>query len=178
MNVPEINQLLTDNYHELSGLFEKRKPEFYNYSPEPGKWTAGQHIVHLVQSTKPLLRAVSLPAFILKWKFGKSNRSVRDYDTVVRRYKEKLQSSPDIVSPFSRNMPEINIQQVNEWLNQLKIFNTKLIDRSLRFSVSELDTIILPHPLMGKMILREMLMWNAYHIAHHVEILKDKYLKI
>jgi hypothetical protein len=176
MNVLEINHLLKANYLELSGLFKNRKPEFYEYSPEPGKWTAGQHIVHLVQSTKPLLKAVSFPAFILKWKFGKSNRSVRDYHIIVESYLEKLESASDIVSPFSKNMSEIKSYQIDEWLHQLYELNTKLSAKSLRFSESELDTIILPHPLMGKMILREILMWNAYHTAHHVQILKNKYL--
>jgi len=28
---------------------------------------------------------------------------------------------------------------------------------------------------MGKMPVRELLMWTAYHIEHHTQTLKDKY---
>jgi hypothetical protein len=44
-----------------------------------------------------------------------------------------------------------------------------------KFSEQDLDTLLVAHPLMGKMTLREMLMWNAYHTKHHELVLRDKY---
>ena len=42
----------------------------------------------------------------------------------------------------------------------------------LKFSVSDLDTYLLPHPLLGKMTIREISLWTAYHTEHHYKILK------
>jgi len=36
-----------------------------------------------------------------------------------------------------------------------------------KHSESELDQMILPHPLLGKLTLREMACFAAYHVAHH-----------
>jgi hypothetical protein len=139
------------------------------------KWTAGQHVVHLVQSEATLLKALAMPMFLLKWKFGKSNRPSRTFEEVVHRYNEKLRQAGNVVSPFSKNMPEVNSNNLKSWLDKLKSLNDKLNQKTKALHEKELDTVILPHPLMGKLILREMLMWNAYHTAHHLNILKEKY---
>ena len=39
--------------------------------------------------------------------------------------------------------------------------------RADSFSEKQLDTFILPHPLLGKLTLREMLYFTIYHAEHH-----------
>ncbi|QLH34686.1 MAG: DinB family protein [Cyclobacteriaceae bacterium] len=39
-----------------------------------------------------------------------------------------------------------------------------------RFSEAELDLYILPHPLLGKLTLREMIYFTCYHVQHHQEL--------
>ena len=36
----------------------------------------------------------------------------------------------------------------------------------------QLDHYLLPHPLLGKITLREMLFFSAYHIQHHTKFWK------
>ncbi len=43
----------------------------------------------------------------------------------------------------------------------------KLCKRMNKYSEEELDKYILPHPLMGKVTLREMLYFTIYHVQHH-----------
>lgn len=62
MENKEITALLKANESLLSALFDETSPEFWVIKPE-GKWTAGQHVIHLVQSSKPLLKALQLPNF-------------------------------------------------------------------------------------------------------------------
>ncbi|NBX80802.1 MAG: DinB family protein, partial [Flavobacteriales bacterium] len=40
------------------------------------------------------------------------------------------------------------------------------------FTEDDLDKYVLPHPLLGKLTLREMLCFTIYHVKHHVEIIK------
>ena len=81
-----------------------------------------------------------------------------------------------MVGPFSRNMPDSLANEAEKYLSQLHELNQKLNKATLKLSEKQLDTILLPHPLMGKMTLREILMWNAYHTLHHINVLKAKYL--
>ncbi len=175
MNPSEINKLLKENTSKLASLFEKQAQNWVVKAPE-GKWTSGQHVAHLVQSTEPLLKALGYPSFILKWKFGKNNRENRDFQTIVNRYNEKLANvAGGMSSPFSINMPIVDSNNINTWLDRLSQLNDKLSARILKKSDKNLDEILIPHPLMGRMTLREILMWNAYHTEHHYNILQSKY---
>ena len=142
-----------------------------------GKWTTGQQAMHLLQSIKPLNDALSMPKFILKFRFGKANREVRDYDTIVKRYQERLVDAQGMTFKGSQNMKVPTLQDKQYILNRLQVENKKLQYKTLkRWSDKQLDTYILPHPLMGKMPVREIIMWTAYHVEHHTKILQEKYL--
>jgi hypothetical protein len=172
----EICQLLKTNENQLFDLFASQPLNFWEMRPE-GKWTAGQHVIHLVQSTEQLLKALKLPDFFLKWKFGTNNRSNRSYAEIIEKYKEKLTAvSPSAVSPFSRNMPDSPATERHEWLSRLSALHVKVNKLTEKLSDKQMDTILLPHPLMGRMTLREILMWNAYHLEHHIAVLNKKYI--
>lgn len=172
----EITHLLKENEKSLLQLFEERDQAFWVKQPD-GKWSAGQHVIHLVQSSKPLLKALQLPNFIIKWRFGKSNRPSRSYVDVINRYNEKLSAvGTGVVGPFSRVMPTSQPSESIKWLSEISDLNTKINKLTLGYSKKSLETLLLPHPLMGKMTLNEILMWNAYHTEHHVNVLKQKYI--
>jgi hypothetical protein len=44
-----------------------------------------------------------------------------------------------------------------------------------RFTEDDLERYILPHPLLGKITLREMMYFTAYHVEHH-QALTDRNL--
>ena len=44
-----------------------------------------------------------------------------------------------------------------------------------RIADRNLDTLVLPHPVMEKMSIREILLWTAYHIEHHINQLEENY---
>jgi len=60
-------------------------------------------------------------------------------------------------------------------LDRLQVEIKKLEYKTRKISDKNLDTVILPHPLMGKMIVREIIMWSAYHIEHHTKQLIENY---
>ena len=52
---------------------------------------------------------------------------------------------------------------------------TRMIKRIESWSrEKQLDHFLLPHPLLGKITLREMLFFSAYHIQHHTKLLEDR----
>jgi len=52
--------------------------------------------------------------------------------------------------------------------NEMKWLFSKLD----KFTENELDRYILPHLLLGKLTLREMLFFTIYHIEHHEKLIK------
>ena len=174
MHKEEIANLLEEKHQNLFNWLEQQDSERWETGPED-KWTTGQHTLHLLQSIKPLNLALSLPKFILKFKFGKANRDVRDFETVKNRYLQRLEEAKGITFKGSRNMKVPRLKEKQYILNRLKTESKKLQYKTKKWSDKDLDTYILPHPLMGKMPVRELLMWTSYHVEHHTNTLNEKY---
>ena len=172
MNKKDIIALLDQKHKELLHWIEDNGEKYWNYGPE-GKWTTGQHVIHLVQSLQPTNSVLAIPKVALKLKFGKANRPARSYDQVKERYLEKLAKNRAVVSPFSEKMPDTPVSGKAEWIEKLKKEKDKtikLIDK--KWSEKDLDTCLIPHPLMGRMVVREFLLWTAYHTHHHLNLIK------
>jgi hypothetical protein len=174
MDKEEIAELIDAKHSELIHWLEQQPNESWTQGPE-GKWTQGQQALHLLQSIVPLNNALSLPKFLIRYKFGKANRSVRDYNTVVNRYQERLKDAKGKTFKGSQNMKVPTINEKQYILNRLQTESKKLQYKTKKISDKNLDKLILPHPLMGKMPIREIIMWTAHHVEHHTEILKTKY---
>lgn len=174
MEKEAIAQLLETSYNDVINWFQNQEDTQWETGPE-GKWTSGQQAMHLLQSIKPLNNALSLPKFVLKYKFGKANRAVRDYETVCARYNERLKDAQGKTYKGSQNMGVPKLKDKQYLLNRLQVEQKKLQSKTLRFKDKDLDTLILPHPLMGKMPVREIIMWSAYHVKHHTDTLKNHY---
>jgi hypothetical protein len=111
----------------------------------------------------------------VRYKYGKTNRPVRDYDTIIKRYKERLTEANGKTFKPSQNMKVPNLADKHYLINRLQTESKKLQYKTVRISDKNLDTLVLPHPLMGKMPVREIIMWSAYHVEHHLETLKNHY---
>ncbi len=175
MEKESIAHLLDERHQNLIRWLENQDNEKWEQGPQ-GKWTTGQVALHLLQAIKPLNTALSLPKFFLRYKFGKANREVRDYDTVVQRYQERLKNVPQgaTFGP-SRNMKVPKLTDKQYLLNRLQMESKKLQYKTRKMSDKHLDNLILPHPLMGKMLVREILMWTSYHVEHHTNQLIHNY---
>ncbi|MBT8375711.1 MAG: DinB family protein [Bacteroidia bacterium] len=174
MTKDDIILLLDDKYTDLIKWLQNQPNDKWITGPE-GKWTMGQQALHLLQSTVPLNNALSLPKFILRLKFGKANRAVRPYEEVVKRYHEKLEKAKGKTYKGSENMRIPSLKDKQFILDRLQVEQKKLQYKTKKLSNKQLNQLILPHPLMGKMPLRELIMWSAYHVEHHTETMKSNY---
>ncbi|MDY2586866.1 DinB family protein [Winogradskyella aquimaris] len=174
MDRKDIADLIDTKHSELIQWLEAQPLESWTQGPQ-GKWTQGQQALHLLQSIIPLNNALSLPKFLIRYKFGKANRPVRDYDSIVNRYHERLKGARGKTFKGSQNMKVPTVNEKQYILNRLQTESKKLQYKTKKISDKNLDKLILPHPLMGKMPIREIIMWTAYHVEHHTENLKTKY---
>lgn len=174
MDKEAITELLEEKHNTLLNWLNRQEEDDWEAGPE-GKWTTGQQALHLLQSIKPLNFAMSLPRFVLKYKFGKANRDVREYDAVIQRYKDRLEEHKGATYGPSANMKVPPLKDKKYIINRLTVESKKLQYKTKHWKDKDLDGLILPHPLMGKMPVREMLMWTAYHVEHHTNSLLNDY---
>ena len=137
-----------------------------------GKWSAGQNLDHLIRSIKPLVQLYGLPKIILRWGFGKANRPSKSFEALVEKYKLKL-SGGGIAG--GRFLPApVPFDQKQKLIVKYDHLKNSLVKKIHKWKEPELDEYILPHPLLGKVTLREMLFFTIYHNEHHLLLLQQR----
>ena len=134
------------------------------------KWSAGLQMDHIYRAIKPLVQALNLPHFVLKLLFGKANRTSKSYKDLVNKYLQKLETGGRATGRFVPK--EILFKQKESLKRNLQKVSEKLVAQVNKLSEAELDNLIIPHPLLGKITLREMMYFTIYHVEHHEEITK------
>ncbi len=134
----------------------------------PEKWSAGQQMEHIQLAVKPLNLAFWLPKFVLKMNFGTANRASRTYEGLVEKYNQKLASGGRASRPFvPKSVP---LSRRNEVLKSYEKTIQKFLKRVAKLNESDLDLYVIPHPLLGKLTLREMLYFTLHHVEHHAQM--------
>ena len=137
------------------------------------KWTSGQQLRHILMSVEPLNMALRLPKFQLKMMFGKANREARDFDAVKKRYYERLAEGGKASKEY---IPKtVEPKDKAGLLEDIAKNRDKLIKAIGKWKEEDLDAFILPHPLMGKMPVREILFFTVFHTEHHYKKLQEDY---
>ena len=162
MKKSELKDRLTTNHNSFTGFISTLSDILVNHSM-PGKWTPIQQLSHIEKSVSPVKLAFSLPKFLLPLIFGKAKRPSVSYDELVLKYKGKLAAGGKSTTRFlpDTTCDRKDLQAVLD--RHVRVLNNK-IDR---FTEEELDKYILPHPLLGKVTLREMIYFTIYHVEHH-----------
>lgn len=167
----EIRKALDEKVNAFNNYIIPLNKEQLEATPG-NKWSAGQNLDHLIRSIRPLQLAYSLPRFMLSLMFGKANRPSKTFDELVEKYNSRLSTGGRASGQF---IPKAIVFEQKELL--LKKYNKhkeKLISKIAKISEEDLDKYILPHPLLGKITLREMLFFTIHHNVHHLELLKAR----
>jgi hypothetical protein len=171
MTKPEIIQQLHFYHQHFIDKIHDLPADAFLYSRN-NKWTAGQQLDHICRSIKPVAMAFGLPAFVLRLLFGKANRPSRIYDALIEKYTMKLAAGGRASGRFIPK--EIGFNDRDRLVKRLQFTVSRLENRIGRYSEEELDTYILPHPLLGKLTLREMLYFCIYHVQHHEKLIWEQ----
>lgn len=136
------------------------------------KWTPGQQLEHIRKSVAPVALAFRLPRFLLKYQFGVTNRPSRSYVALVARYLKALDGAT-AVAPKQFQPPAVPFGSRQKHMQAYENVVQKLIKVAQKCSEKDLDFYVLPHPLIGKLTLREMLFFCIYHVQHHHKITQE-----
>jgi hypothetical protein len=96
---------------------------------------------------------------------GKSNREGRSYDELIERYQAKLANGSKASGAFIPN--KVDLKKGQKLKEKLKNEVLNLCLSIEKISEEDLDYYVLPHPILGKLTLREMLYFTIYHVKHH-----------
>jgi hypothetical protein len=169
MNKSAIIQSLQTNHQQFVDYIQSLNTDEFLYRKE-NKWSAGQHADHIVRSIRPVNMALGLPKIAPRLLFGKSNRPSRTFDGLVEKYQDKLAKGGQASGRFVPK--EITPQEKPLLPKAIMHYTNELCKKVEKLSEEELDTYLLPHPLLGKLTFREMLYFTAYHAEHHHLIAK------
>lgn len=164
MEITALHQLLLTNHQRFAEYIRSLSDEQFLLERN-GKWTPAQQLHHIVRSVQPVNLAFGLPAFLPRLLFGKANRASRTYENLIAKYHDKLAAGGRASGRFVP--PPTNLQQREKLLENLDKQVRQLTHKVANYPESKLDVLLLPHPLLGKLTLREMLYFTAYHVEHH-----------
>lgn len=161
---PEILQKLSEEFSIIEETLRKiNNVDFY--VRKDNKWSIAENCKHLSLSVKPLNMAFSLPNFALLF-FGKLNRPSRNYEEMVLEYHQKLAEGAVATPQFIPK--EISVENKKEDLIQeFKKINDSFLIKVEDFEEEDLDKYLIPHPILGKLTIREMLYFTICHTLHH-----------
>ncbi|MBT8233502.1 MAG: DinB family protein [Saprospiraceae bacterium] len=174
MEKPEIFKQLNISFEKLIYWLDNHPQHKFSEVIIEGKWTAGQHIQHLLQSTKPVNTIMKMPKLFLRYKWGTCNRPERTFDALVNKYETKLSKNTQ-PGPKRFQPPIVSAAQKSAIIEKLDSERHKMIRIASKWSEKALSKYVIPHPLLGKLSVREMLYFTILHTDHHRLILKKKY---
>ncbi len=152
----------------ITAMFEETPAEkiFAKHGP---KWSPAENLEHLIRSIVPFTKGLQMPKTVLKLSFGKAANPSRSYVEIVKTYKAALEKG---VEARGRYLPDsgssaFDDSAKNELVQSWKSAEEEMGKMIAKWSETDLDKYRLPHPVLGKLTVREMLFFMLYHNFHH-----------
>ncbi len=157
---------------DAGARFLRRLPGEAFFAAQGDRWSPAEHTRHLAKSARALLPALRLPPWIVSPVFGRASRPSRDFVTLRDEYHRRLaaggQAGRFAPSPQS---PPADLEAGRETVvARWRASADALRALAARWREPALDRCRLPHPLLGKLTVREMLSFMLYHDAHHLRL--------
>jgi hypothetical protein len=170
MNKQALKVLLENSFTEFSTFIDTLSDHRFVVSPE-GKWSAGQQMDHLVRSARPVNTALGLPKIFLRF-FGRPVARSRSYEQIRDTYRTVLTQGGVASRPYIP--PVTEAEERGPIILQFTQQKDKMIQLLDKWTEDELDKYQVPHPLLGKLTVREVLYFTAYHNNHHLHVLQQR----
>ena len=173
MNLDDITRQLRLTTNDFISFCNPIRDDLFFFKP-PDTWSIAQNVKHLSISVSRTHLAYNLPKFILKLLVGKPNRISRTYEELVEKYKAKLKQGGKASGPFIPKKIPAGTDKAF-LLNQFAAAVESLaVSIEKKWTDPQLDNYLAPHPLLGKITLRELGYFTIHHTSHHLEIIKAR----
>jgi uncharacterized damage-inducible protein DinB len=163
-----FSALRESNQRAESWFLEIPPSDFFNR--QGVAWSPSDNLDHMIKAVKPITKALKLPKITLQAMFGKPEKPSVTYEELCRIYREAIaqggQASgrylPEQMSPVDDGE-----EQKKNLLAEWRDASGELVSTAEKWQENDLDQYQLPHPLLGKLTIREMLYFVIYHNLRH-----------
>lgn len=134
-------------------------------------WSPADNVRHLTSSMRAVTRGMRMPRLFLLVAFGRSTSPSRPFATVREVYRARLAhgASAGRFAPRPRDAAVDPHAERARIMSEHAMAVTALCDVVAQWPEAALDARRLPHPLLGPLTVREMLLFTVYHNRHHLE---------
>ena len=157
-----VQTAISTHLNSISDLLLAQSEEMLN-APQNGKWTIAEHAIHLNKSVAPINMAMGLPKLTL-FVFGKVSFS-RSFEEIRQNYISCLSTGAKATKAYipigGKNYEKDRL------ISDLRSNYDTYLKRIMNWNDADLDIYRLPHPILGKLTMREMAFFTQYHLEHH-----------
>jgi len=161
-------------HHQVAAYFLSLPLDNF-FKSSANKWSPAENLLHLIKSVKPVAMAMKKPRLLLTILFGKPKIASRRFEQIQETYERTLANGGKASGRFIPSIQEIPPhpeQHRNSLVQKWNATGENLIAILRRWQDENLDKNFLPHPLLGKLTIREMLFFTLYHDLHHMNNLR------
>ncbi len=137
------------------------------------RWSPGDHVRHLAKSDFAIAKGLTVPRFMLRVAFGSPRAESRRFLTLIDAYRAALsaggQAGP--FAPEAKPLPPDLDGYRREVIDRWCMAHAEVVAGARRWDEAALDRYAIKHPLLGRLTVREMLMFAHYHESHHLNLL-------
>jgi len=162
---PEIKVALQASFQEVTSIVTTISDDIF-FKKNNDKWSIAQNLDHLILSTKPLASGLKRPKFFFR-AFGTAKKESKTFEEIVATYNEALVTGNPTNNPFLSEDVESTSRE--QYLSNWKMIGEKFQERLDLWSEKDLDKYRVPHPLLGKLTIREMMFFTINHNFHHLK---------
>jgi uncharacterized damage-inducible protein DinB len=134
------------------------------------EWSASDNVDHLIKSHKPIATALKLPKITLRALFGKPEKASMTYEELCQIYREEIAKGAQASGRYLPSQETADSGSESKKTELLKTFSrtsADLVSAAEKWDERALDDYFLPHPILGKLTIREMLFFTIYHNLRH-----------
>ena len=170
MHTTDLPRFLADEANAFAQFAAPLTEAQFAHQPD-GRWSVGDTAQHLYLSVKPVVRVLSSPREIFE-QWGDAEGLSRTYEVLAETYHRVLQTTgikaPTSFSPRPDDVPADKTALITRLSDTYKALG----DQLTAFSNRELDRYRMPHPALGMLSVREMVLFTGVHTRHHIAVLQ------
>ncbi len=165
-----------ERLNEASQRYVAGLPARVFVQPQGEKWSPADHVRHLSKSTFAVARGLGLPKLVLLALFGPGSGASLSLPGLREIYLARLRAGGKAgrFAPSPRPIPVDTEAYRDQVLASWRTAASELRAKADGWAEAALDRYRLPHPLLGRLTVREMLFFTLYHNAHHLNLVASR----
>jgi hypothetical protein len=171
----ELIAALEDSNQRAENWFNEMPAQDF-FTRQGEVWSPSDNVDHLIRAVKPIAKALRLPKVTLQVMFGKPEKLPMSYEELCKVYRDEIARGAQASGRYLPNQesPAENAEHRKQaLLDQWSKANVELLSVVEKWDLDEMDRYLLPHPLIGKLTIREMIYFTIYHNLRHASLEGD-----